>query len=267
LRYEDLLDAEMTAYLARSAEFYPPDAVSLSVEEQRQVYDAMAAAFHQGYPEGITAEDMQAGGVPVRVYSGGAPTATVLYFHGGGFVVGGLESHDDICAEICAGSGFRVVSVDYRLSPEHVHPAAFDDARTAVLWALEAYEGPVVLAGDSAGGNLAAAVTHALRAEQRIVGQLLIYPGLGGDMTQGTYVTHAEAPGLTSADVSYYSDIRAGGAAPMNDPSFAPLQDTDFSGLPPTVIVTAEYDPLSGDGMAYRDAILKAGGRAFWRDE
>ena len=223
-----------------------------------------------GRPAGVAVRDDMASGVPVRIYEAGIPEATVIYFHGGGFVVGGLDSHDSICAEICAGTGHRVVSVDYRLAPEHVHPAHFDDALTAARWALGRYDGAVVLAGDSAGGNLAAAVAHRLRHDAiagRITGQLLIYPGLGGDMTKGSYVEHAHAPGLSTADVAYYHDIRSGGAEPGADPGFAPLRDKDFSGLPPTIVIAAACDPLADDGRHYRDAIRRAGGRAEWINE
>ena len=270
MSYDDLLDDEVRAFIARTDAFYPPEAVDFTVAEQRRFYDALCREFDVGRPEGVAVRDDDAEGVPVRLYEAGSPGATVVYYHGGGFVVGGLDSHDSICAEICAGTGYRVVSADYRLAPEHVHPAHFDDAMTAARWALGRYGGAVVLAGDSAGGNLAAAVAQALRATpqaDRIAGQVLIYPGLGGDMTRGSYVDHARAPGLGTADVLFYRDIRAGGPAPEGDPTFAPLHDSDFSGLPPTLIVSAACDPLADDGRAYRDAIRAAGGRAEWINE
>ena len=268
--YDDLLDAEVRAFIARTDAFYPPEAVNFSVAEQRRFYDALCREFDVGRPAGVEVRDDTANGVPVRIYKAGEPGATVLYFHGGGFVVGGLDSHDSICAEICAETGYRVVSVDYRLSPEHAHPAHFDDAMTAAAWALDRYEGNLVLAGDSAGGNLAAAVAQAIRGREgaaRITGQLLIYPGLGGDMTRGSYVDHAHAPGLTTADVAYYHDIRAGGAAPGADPTFAPLKDRDFSDLPPSIVITAACDPLADDGRVYVDRIRAAGGHAEWINE
>ena len=266
--YDTLLDDEMQAFLHAVAAEYPADAVESSVAAQRQVYDAMCKVFYRGRPAGINAEDQSANGVPVRVYHAGRPTVTVVYFHGGGFVVGGLDSHDDVCAEISAHTGYRVVSVDYRLCPEHVHPAAFDDAWTATVWAADQFESPLVLAGDSAGGNLAAAVSHHARGRlNQIHGQVLIYPGLGGDMGQGSYIEHAHAPLLSLDEIRYYSDVRAGGVAPEDDPSFAPLKDTDFSGLPPTVIFTADCDPLRDDGRDYKDRILAAGGRATWINE
>lgn len=268
--YKKLIDAETWAFIERTNSFYPPETVGFTIERQRQVYDRMCAAFHAGYPEGIRAHDEtlagRGGPIPVRIYDRGGigePEATVVYYHGGGFVVGGLESHDDVCAEICAATGFRVASVDYRLCPEHLHPAAFDDAMSAFEWAVERFADPVLVAGDSAGGNLAAAVSHAARATAgKPAGQMLIYPGLGGDRTRGSYVEHAEAPMLTVRDLAFYDEVRSGGESTEGDPTYAPLADHDFSGLPPTVIVAAQCDPLCDDGADYRDAILAAGGNA-----
>lgn len=266
--YERLIDAETWAFIRRTAESYPDDAVDSSIADQRRVYDAMCRDFYQGRPEGVTATDMSANGVPVRVYTAGDPSRTVVYFHGGGFVVGGLDSHDDVCAEICARTGFRVVAVDYRLAPEHKHPASFDDSWAATRWAAAEYGDPIVLAGDSAGGNLAAAVAHHARGRLKgIVGQVLIYPALGGDHDAGSYLENADAPMLTRADVLFYMDVRLNGAAPVGDPTYAPLQDDDFSGLPATVVVTADCDPIRDDGRDYRDRLRAAGVRAHWINE
>ena len=125
-----------------------------------------------------------------------------------------------------------------------------------------------MLCGESAGGNLAAAVAHARRHDARAaVGQVLIYPSLGGDMRAGSYVEHAEAPMLSTQDVLVYRDVRFGSGGYAEHPNVAPLSDADFSGLPPTIVVTAQCDPLSSDGEAYRDRIQAAGGRAAWREE
>ena len=258
--YDRLIDAETWAFIRRTEAAYPEDAVDLDIAGQRRAYDAMCRDFHQPYPDGVTASDGQAQGVPIRIYSAGEPGITVVYFHGGGFVVGGLDSHDDVCAEICASTGYRVISVDYRLAPEHKHPAAFDDAWTATRWAAATYEGNIVLVGDSAGGNLAAAVAHHARGRLKgIVGQVLIYPGLGGDMTKGSYLDHAEAPMLTAQDLAFYKSVRVDGDEPLNDPTYAPLRDRNFSKLPRTVIFTAGCDPLQSDGPAYRDKLAAAG--------
>jgi acetyl esterase len=256
--YQTLIDDEMRGFIAATDACYPPETASFDIAGQRRIYDQMCAVFARPYPAGISAQDQTIAGVPCRRYSGAAPT--VVYFHGGGFVVGGLHSHDDVCAEIAAATGLAVVSVDYRLSPEHPHPAAFDDA-CAVTRALAA-EGPLLLAGDSAGGNLAAATAAALRGQTDILGQVLIYPGLGGDRSKGSYLTHAHAPMLTLSDVEFYAGIRSNGVEIKGDPSLAPLQDTDFSGLPPTYAIAAECDPLADDAHAYAAQITAAGGRA-----
>jgi acetyl esterase len=252
--YQTLIDVPTWNFIHATAAAYPDDATGLTIVRQRAVYDAMCALFHQGHPPGVTTTDAPVAGVPCRIYHGRG--AQIVYLHGGGFVVGGLNSHDDICADLCARTGFSVTSVDYRLSPEHAHPAAFDDAR-AVTMALAA-TGPVILVGDSAGANLAAATAHALRGVA-LLGQVLVYPGLGGDTARGSYLTHAQAPMLTRDDVLFYQNIRAN--AP-GDPTAAPLRATDFTGLPPTLAIAAECDPLADDAHAYAMAITAAGGHA-----
>lgn len=271
--YAKLIDAETWAFIERTDAWYPPETVTYTIRQQRDIYDRMCREFFAGYPSGVAAETMaietDGRAIPVRIYRASAnPEAAVLYYHGGGFVVGGLDSHDDVCAEICARAGFEVVSVDYRLAPEHVHPAQFEDAMAGFAWVAARHSLPIVLAGDSAGGNLAAAVSHATRGRPvRPAGQVLIYPSLGGDRSQGSYVLHAEAPMLTTRDLDFYRQIRTGGREHPGDATLEPLADTDFSGLPPTVIVTAECDPLSSDGEAYRDRIFAAGGQAVWHEE
>ncbi|KEJ89860.1 alpha/beta hydrolase [Sulfitobacter donghicola] len=264
--YGALLDDEVRAYIARGAAFYPPDAVDLTIEQQRAVYDDMCAAFHAGRPANVVTWDEPLGGIPCRRYEAGATDVTLIYYHGGGFVVGGLHSHDDVCAELAARAGVRVISVDYGLAPENIFPNCYNDAKSAFDAITQSFTGQFLLAGDSAGGNLAAAVAHHSRGQ--VAGQVLIYPGLGGDPTKGSYVEHANAPELTTRDMQFYQTIRTGGKTPpTDDPRYAPLHDTDFTGLPPTVIVTAACDPLASDGESYRDALRAAGGQAVWFNE
>ena len=262
--YDALIDGPTWAFIRATDAEYPPDTASLTIADQRAIYDRMCRAFHRGYPPGVVAEDRAIAGVPCRVFAGADPS--VLYLHGGGFVVGGLESHDDICAEIRARTGLGVVCADYRLSPEHRHPAAFDDCM-AVARTLAA-EGPILLCGDSAGGNLCAAVAHALRGSKAVIlGQVLVYPGLGGDTGKGSYITHAHAPMLTRDDVLFYKDIRHGAPPPQGDPTVSPLQDKDFSRLPPTLAISAQCDPLADDARDYAALVNAAGGRAVWVEE
>jgi len=257
--YQSLIDAPTCAFVNRTAACYPEDTARRPVTEQRAVYDAMCRMFFAGYPAGITSRDGTWAGVRCRDYPGAGPT--VVYLHGGGFVVGGLDSHDDICAEIRAATGLRVVSVAYRLSPEHPHPAAFEDA-VAVTRALLA-EGPVLLAGDSAGGNLAAAAAVALRGPglrgPGLRGLVLIYAGLGGDPDRGSYLTHAHAPMLTREDVLFYAGVRQN--AP-DDPTALPLLARDLAGLPPTVAFSAECDPIADDALQFCTRLTAAGVRA-----
>ncbi|MCB1341003.1 MAG: alpha/beta hydrolase [Pseudooceanicola sp.] len=258
--YTKLIDAETWAFIRKTAESYPDDAVGLDIAGQRRVYDAMCREFYHGRPEAVAVEDTTADDVPVRIYTVGEPTCTVIYAHGGGYVVGGLDSHDDVCAEICDQTGYRVVAVDYRLSPENPHPAAFDDCWAVTNWAEHRFEQPMVLAGDSAGGNLMACVAHYARGKLRnIIGQVLIYPGLGLGDKGASFAEHAEAPMLTRADIEFYKTIRTGGEEPpTDDPTFAPLQDSDFTDLPRTVIFAAECDPLASDAPAYAEKLRAA---------
>jgi len=277
--YQHLIDAETWDFIKLTDSHYPPQTIDFSIDQQREVYNTMCRQFYSGTPKGISsADDSISHGdvhVPIRRYQSVQPNSKtqIVYFHGGGFVVGGLDSHDDVCAELCERTGFGVTSVDYRLSPEHKHPAAFEDSLASVTHESNRLQIPVLLCGDSAGGNLAAAVSHAMRSMTlepgmpAIAGQVLIYPGLGGDMTRGSYVTHAEAPMLSTRDVAFYADVRTVSAPKAPDPTLAPLTDIDFSGLPASIIVSAECDPLSDDGRDYRDAIVNAGGKAAWFNE
>lgn len=271
--YTKLIDAETWAFIERTNSYYPPDTIDYTITQQREIYDRMCREFFAGYPQGVAVETSATATpthkIPIRIYrSAPQPAATVLYIHGGGFILGGLDSHDDVCAELCARTGYEVVSVDYRLAPEHLHPAAFDDAMSAFAWAASTRDRPILLCGDSAGGNLCAAVAHATRGlGKRPVGQVLIYPGLGGDRSKGSYLTHAEAPMLTMRDVEFYKHIRTGGVDCTGDITLYPLADADFAKLPPTVLITAECDPLSSDGETYSDRVIAAGGRAAWFEE
>ncbi|MDX8498426.1 alpha/beta hydrolase [Mesorhizobium sp. VK4C] len=272
--YKTLIDAETWAFIDKTNSYYPPDTIDYTIAEQRAIYDRMCRKFFAGYPQGVTAETtviaMPTNSIPIRIYRNTEPNgaAMVLYVHGGGFILGGLDSHDDVCAELCARTGYDVASVDYRLAPEHLHPAAFDDVMDAFEWAARTYDCPVLLCGDSAGGNLCAAVAHATRGhKKKPIGQVLIYAGLFGDRSKGSYVTHAEAPMLTARDIEFYKHIRTGGLDRTGDITLYPLADADFAYLPPTVLVTAQCDPLSSDGEAYRDRVVAAGGRAWWFEE
>ncbi|MEM9277199.1 MAG: alpha/beta hydrolase [Pseudomonadota bacterium] len=273
-KYLDILDEETLAFVKHTEDFYPPYAVNAPIPEQRQYYDALCREYHIEYPEGVSSSDRtlknREAFIQLRNYVSvsGVSRAHIVFFHGGGFVVGNLETHDSICAEFCGRTGCSVTAVDYRLAPEHLHPAAFDDSLVAFQRIANETDLPIILVGDSAGGNLAAAVSHTARKEEKQpIGQVLIYPALGGDQTKGSYIEHANAPGLTLDDIDYYHRIRTGGKGLPQDVSAMPLLDEDFSNLPPTVIITAECDPLADDGRDYRDKIAAAGGKVVWINE
>lgn len=261
-------EAEILAFNERCETFYPADAVNASVEQQRQWYDALCAEFDAPSPERLTRRDERvAERIPVRHYRPAevATETRIFYVHGGGFVVGSLESHDAICAELAHSARAELISVDYRLAPEHVWPAAFEDCY-AVLEALVAEGRPLVVAGDSAGGNLAAGIVLKAKADQLsgVVGQALIYPGLGGDLVSGSYVEMAEATGLSTADVAYYRNILQ---APPDDIFAFPLKAEELAGLPPAYITAAHFDPLRDDARAYAARLAEAGVDVTFREE
>ncbi len=270
-QYRDMIDEQTWEFIRRTDQWYPPDTIDLTLQRQRANYNAMCREFHTGYPPGIAATDDVIRStdydIPIRRYTSSNKnnSALVVYFHGGGFIVGGLESHDSVCADICAATRLDVTAIDYRLAPEHLHPAAFEDSLAGVQHEYTRSNTPVVLCGDSAGGNLAAAISHHLRDSKSIItiaGQVLIYPALGGDNSCGSYVTHANAPLLSTREVSAYEAIRTGTEDLVSATTIAPLKDKVFTGLPPTVVFSAQCDPLADDGLNYAAAINETGGNA-----
>lgn len=272
-------DPEVVEFITRTLAFYPADAYGYTVEQNRAVYDRYCAAFRRERPPGVAVEDfaIEASGpgrkIPARRYRPARLShrdIVVLYLHGGGMVVGGLHSHDDVCAEMAATTGIEVVAADYRLAPENPHPAFTDDAEAAFLHLAETGKG-VIVAGDSAGGNLTAAVCLRRKAkgDPVPVGQLLIYPGLGGDPRKGSYIENAQAPLLSTEEALSYFRIISGGRerAQVSDPDIMPIKAGDFSNLPPAFVVTADIDPLRDDGKDYVEAIRRAGGIAAYRNE
>ncbi len=264
--YEKLIDAQTWAFIRETEKWYPPETYEKNITEQRRIYGAMCRAFFKGYPEGVAAEDIDANGVPVRCYRKSGSGVTVLYAHGGSYMLGGLDSHDDVCAEICDATGFDVVAVDYRLMPENSRADGIDDFQTALDWVRATRGGKIITAGDSAGGFISASVVHANREVGDIVGQVLIYPGLGAMEDGGSMNEHAFAPMLTRAEIMSVRDSFS------DEPSGAvihpvPLSDDDFTGLPVTVAVSAECDPIADHAKRYASAINAAGGRAFWFED
>ena len=218
-----------------------------------------------------------AGPIPARHYRpvDGDGEPVLVFYHGGGQVVGDLETHDDLCRQICREGGLHVLSVEYRLAPEHKAPAGSDDAFTAFRWALDhaaemgADAGRVAVGGDSAGGNLAALV--ALRARDEGIRlpavQLLFYPVTNWSGETRSRTLFARGFFLNSADLRFCNEKFVDGAqVDAADPRVSPLLADDLSGLPPAMVLTAGFDPLRDEGRQYADALRAAGVTVDYRE-
>ena len=268
----DLLDTEMRTFVERYLE-RSGLSTATSVAQQRLDYEAMLEAFRSPHPDGIETHDSliqgRHGSIPLRHYHyrGGNADTLLFFLHGGGFILGSLDSHDDICAELCANTGFDLVSVSYRLSPEHQHPTHLDDVEDA--FAQIATERSLLI-GASAGATLAAGLSFRRRNDaHKALAQVLIYPSLGGDFYDlEAYRENAQAPLLSSDDIRYYRNVRSGDdPQTVDDPEFYPLLADDFRGCPPTIAISADIDPLRDDARLYVDKLLEAGVSARWINE
>lgn len=242
-------------------------------EEARQLVAVEPDEASPRLPVGAVRDLKVAGGdglVAARLYrpldAGDGPLPAMVYFHGGGWVFGGLDGHDDTCRRLANVIGCVVLSVDYRLAPEDPFPAAHDDAVAATHWlfdnAAEHGVDParILVGGDSSGGNLAAAVAQALASggDRRLVMQLLIYPVLDESMSLPSYSENATGYGLSARMMAWCWEQYAPGEL-RNDPRAAPLRHADLAGLPPAHIVIADRDPLRDEGLAYADRLRDAG--------
>ena len=240
-----------------------------SIAQQRLSYEKICQHYCYPHPKNISTRDNQVEGrhgiINIRHYhcaQAQENEAQIIFIHGGGFILGSLDSHDDICAELCAATGFDTVSIDYRLSPEYHHPAHLDDVEDAYLASTNQCS---ILVGVSAGATLSAALCHRLKQTSRLpLGQVLIYPSLGGDLFDlDSYRVNTNAPLLSTEDVKFYRKARCRNESlPLDDPEFYPLVAKDFDGLPETIAFSADVDPLRDDAAFYVEQINKAGGRA-----
>ena len=211
------------------------------------------------------------GDIPIRIFTpvqtSSDPRPVIVYFHGGGWVVGDLDSHDVVCRSLANASGCKIVSVDYRLAPEHPWPAAPDDCFAAVEWVaahaadLGVDANRLAVAGDSAGGNLAAAITLRARAAHgpHIAFQLLIYPAVDATMSLPSNEANGRGYFLEKAGMDWFYGHYLPNPAEAKNPDVSPLFAADLTGLPPAYVVTAEYDPLRDEGRAYAEKLQAAG--------
>ena len=221
------------------------------------------------------------GAIALRIYrplgAGATPTKggelpALVYYHGGGWTIGDLDTHDVLCRELCNGSGAVVVAVDYRMGPEHRFPAAVDDALAATAWVrrqaneLGVDASRIAVGGDSAGGNLAAVVAIAARdsGDLPIAYQLLIYPATDQRRGHPSHTTNGSGYLLTSESISYYHDHYIADAAHDLDWRASPLLHPDLSRLPPALVLTAGFDPLRDEGFEYANRLVAAGNRATY---
>jgi acetyl esterase len=252
-----------------------PATHTLTVAAARTQYEARISLMAPAAPVGNVTErtvEGPGGSMVLRVYTPRSlgPYPILVFFHGSGFVLCSLNTHDGMCRNLSAGADCLVVSVDYRLAPEHKFPAAVDDCVFATRWVadhateLNGDAPHLVIAGDSAGGNIAAATALRLRDEggPPLCGQLLLYP-VTDYHTPGTpsYAANAEGYGLTRDTMRWFWDHYLTDPSESSNPYAAPLRARDLSGLPPALVITAEYDPLRDEGERYAERLREAGVR------
>lgn len=256
------------AILARSREAGYRMPHEQTVEEARETQRLMVSLAPPG-PEVADVRNVTvagaAGELPARVYEpfDDAPSV-VVFFHGGGYTICDLDTHDDLCRRICLAFGATVVSVEYRLAPEHRFPAAVDDclAATKAIAADVAGGRPIVLAGDSAGANISTVTCLRIRDEggPAIAAQVLLYPALAGYGDTTSMRDNGEGCGMTAADVAWFwANYVGDDHVDERPPLAAPLHHPDVSRLPPAFVMTAEYDVLRDEGQEYARRLRDAG--------
>lgn len=266
------LDKQVEGFLKQLEEAGGPPINTLAPEMARQAM-AQTAAF-RGEPDPV-AEIIDRsipgprGEIPVRIYTpdGSGPFPAVVYFHGGGWVVGDLETVHTICTMLAHRAQAVVVSVDYRLAPEHKFPAAVDDAYAATEWVaahaeeLHADPNRLAVAGDSAGGNLTAVVSLLARDRKgpKLCGQVMFFPVTDASMQTASYRENAENYFLTQDMMAWFFNHYVNDPSEANDVRLSPMKVADASGLPPAFVATAEFDPLRDEGEAYAEKLRRAG--------
>ncbi|WP_299202008.1 alpha/beta hydrolase [uncultured Amphritea sp.] len=270
-----MLDLQIKGILEQAAAAGAPDFADLPPAVGREVYSQILAATDVAVADWVNISDLSipgpGGELALRCYrpEGQEQLAgAVLYLHGGGFVVGCPRDYDGVVSQLSRLSGCLIVQVDYRLAPEHPYPAAVEDSYAALCWLADAASelgfapGQIALAGDSAGANLAAVCALLARdnAGPSVRQQTLIYPTASGpDTRYDSYDKYGEGYTLTNRSMVYFMEHYLAGNVEPVDFRFAPLEAANLSGLPPTLIQVAGFDPLRDEGMAYAEALKHAG--------
>jgi acetyl esterase len=265
------LDQEILAFAAESDRMFGPDYDRLPIGEQRHLYNDWCRHFSAPFPADVDQHEVQipgpAGSVRAKLFRPAHATGAlpvVVFYHGGGWILGSPETHAMATGEMARRTGAAVLSVDYRLAPEHVFPAAFDDSYAALLWAANSGRAHdldptrIAVAGDSAGGNLAAAVALAARDRggPAIALQALIYPALKAKRRSPV---RQDEGGGSEAGISAYVRAYSGGKDISGLPYAMPLAAGDFAGVPPAFIATAGIDAVREDAEDYAAALSGAG--------
>jgi acetyl esterase len=268
-----MLDLQLAAMMKHVQAAGLPDLADLPPEPCRGLYRQILAAADVPPADVAVADHRTDGANPValRVYTprSAGPHAVIVYYHGGGYVLGDLDGYDNVCRQLCSDSDAIVVSVNYRLAPEHPFPAAPDDAWRALCWvaanarALHADPARLAVAGDSAGAVLAAVVCLLARDAKgpQVAFQALVYPAAAGGHA-GDYPSrqqHAAGPTLTLRTMDYFNRHYFGAAGMAPDFRGAPLLAANLGGLPPALLLLAGHDPLRDEALAYGNALLAAG--------
>jgi len=266
-----MLDLQADALLKQAAEQGAPDIADLPPEQCREFFKDFIVSV-DAKPADIQIDNQTipgpASNLDIRIYTpnqGSNKKPVLIYYHGGGWVIGGLDAYEGVCSSLATKSGCIVVAVDYRLAPEHVFPAAVDDCYATLEWvaanaaSFGADASRLAVGGDSAGGCLATAIAIMARDNNgpKIAYQALIYPAVGLDPDRfGSYKENAEGYFLTQRSMDYFLEHYR---PDITDARAAPINADNLAGLPPALVIVAGYDPLRDEGKAYANRLMQAG--------